>query len=142
VHHHAPVHNAREAAAAGLDFDLSLLIKTLAYKTPTGWLLVAMRALDRVDHGALAKAAGIERRKLRFADDADLERDFGWEAGGAAPIAIIPDVVVLVDEKVLQLPLIYFGGGRRDTTIEAEPQALFSRFDYRTASVARPHDFG
>jgi prolyl-tRNA editing enzyme YbaK/EbsC (Cys-tRNA(Pro) deacylase) len=65
------------------------------------------------------------------------ERAFGWEAGGAAPLAIIPGVVVLVDKAVLQLPLIYFGGGRRDLTIEAEPQALFSRLDYKAASIAR-----
>ena len=136
VHSHSPVHNAREAAAAGLDFDLSLLIKTLIYRTPTGWLLVAMRALDRVDHGALAKAASIERRKLRFAHDRELGA-FGWEAGGAAPIPIIAGVTVLVDDAVLRLPLIYFGGGRRDLTIEAEPQALFSRLHYKTASIAR-----
>jgi Cys-tRNA(Pro)/Cys-tRNA(Cys) deacylase len=137
VHRHAPVRNAREAAAAGLDFDLSLLIKTLAYRTPAGWLLVAMRALDRVDHGALAKAAGIERRKLRFADDGELERAFGWEAGGAAPIPLVEGTIVLVDEAVLQLPVMYFGGGRRDLTIEAEPQALFGPLDHKTASIAR-----
>jgi prolyl-tRNA editing enzyme YbaK/EbsC (Cys-tRNA(Pro) deacylase) len=110
----------------------------LAYKTPTGWLLVALRALDRVDHGALAKAASIERRKLRFADDRELEREFGWEAGGAAPIPIVAGTSLIIDEAVLRLPLIYFGGGRRDTTIEAEPQALFSRLDYTASSIARP----
>lgn len=138
MHRHAPVHNARKAAAAGLAFDLSLLIKALAYRTPDGWLLVAMRALDRVDHGALAKTASIERRKLRFADDGDLEHDFGWEAGGAAPIPMVAGTSLIIDEAVLRLPLMYFGGGRRDLTIEAEPQALFSRLDYKATSIAQP----
>lgn len=136
-HRHVPVRNAREAAAAGLDFDPALLIKTLAYRTPSGWLLAAMRALDRVDHGALAKAAAIERRKLRFADDRELESAFGWEAGGAAPIPLVEGTIVLVDEAVLRLPVIYFGGGRRDLTIEAQPQALFSELRYTAAAFAR-----
>jgi len=42
------VHNAREAAAAGLDFDQASLIKTLACTTPGGWLLAAIRAFDRI----------------------------------------------------------------------------------------------
>ncbi len=42
LHWHAPVHNAREAAAAGLTFDPVILIKTLVYRTPPGWLLVAL----------------------------------------------------------------------------------------------------
>lgn len=131
------MHNAREAAAAGLEFDAALLIKTLAYKTPTGWLLVAMRALDRVDHGVLAKAVSIERRKLRFADDADLERDFGWEPGGAAPIPLVEGTTVLVDEAVLQLLMMFFGGGRRDLTIEAKPLALFSHIAHRRVSITQ-----
>lgn len=137
-HRHIPVRNAPEAAAVGLDFDPALLIKTLAYRTPSGWLLAAMRALDRVDHGALAKAAAIERRKLCFAGDRELESAFGWEAGGAAPIPLVEGTIVLVDKAVLRLPVIYFGGGRRDLTIEAQPQALFSEVCYTAAGFARP----
>lgn len=133
LHWHAPVHNVREAAAVGLDFDQALLIKTLAYKTPCGWLLVAMRALDRVDHAALAKAVAIERRKLRFADHSQLEHEFGWHPGGAAPITMRDDVVLLVEEAVFRMPKIFLGGGRRDLTIEAEPLARISHSKNETS---------
>jgi prolyl-tRNA editing enzyme YbaK/EbsC (Cys-tRNA(Pro) deacylase) len=96
-----------------------------------------MRALDRIDHGALAKAAGMDRRKLRFAGDADLERAFGWQPGGAAPIALLDNAKLIVDPAVLRLPVIYFGGGRRDLTIEAEPVALFEVVPHVAAEIAR-----
>ena len=131
------MHNAREAAAAGLDFDQASLIKTLAYTTPGGWLLVAMRALDRVDHGALAKAASIERRKLKYAAEADLERSFGWQVGGAAPIPLIEAVTIIVDHAVLELPRIFFGGGRRDITVETRPDILFGAMTHVVAAVAK-----
>ena len=129
--------NAREAVAAGLDFDQLLLIKTLVYATPDGWLLLAMRALDRIDYGALANAARVDRRKLRFAADADLEKTFGWQPGGAAPVAVVDGVKLVVDRAVLELPMIYFGGGRPDLTVEAEPAALFERVDYIPAVIAK-----
>jgi prolyl-tRNA editing enzyme YbaK/EbsC (Cys-tRNA(Pro) deacylase) len=137
VHRHAPVHNAREAAEAGLEFDQALLIKTLVYAAADGWLLVAMRALDRLDHGALARAAGIDRRKLRFATDEDLERSFGWQAGGAAPVPVIEGVRLIVDQAVLELPLVFFGSGRRDLTIEAQPGALFGGASYTVAALTK-----
>ena len=129
--------NAREAAEAGLEFDQALLIKTLAYATPGGWLLVAMRALDRIDYGALAKAAGVDRRKLRFASDAELGQTLGWQPGGAAPIALRDDVALIVDSAVLELPVMYFGGGRPDLTIEAQPAALFAGVTCTLAAIAR-----
>jgi prolyl-tRNA editing enzyme YbaK/EbsC (Cys-tRNA(Pro) deacylase) len=138
VHLHARVYNALEASAIGLPFDVSLLLKTLVFKAADpSWLLVAVRAVDQTDYGALAKISGFPRRALRFADAADLRKYFGWEPGGASPIPIIAEAAVIVDTAVLEMPVIYFGGGRPDITIEALPQNLFGKIACKVSSITK-----
>ena len=136
-HLHQPVLNAAQSIAAGLPFDPALLLKTLVFRRPGGWALVAMRALDRLDYGALARAVGVGRDRLAMADDAALREVFGWEPGGAAPLALAPDALLLVDDAVFALPVAFFGGGRPDLTLEADPRECFARLAHRRVPLAK-----
>jgi prolyl-tRNA editing enzyme YbaK/EbsC (Cys-tRNA(Pro) deacylase) len=135
-HSHAPVRNAEEAVAAGLPFDPHLLTKTLVFRLPQRWLLVWMRALDRLDYGRLARAAGENRRKIRFAAEDEVASTLGWQPGGAAPLPLIEGSALLVDEPVTLLRTAFFGGGQRDLTIEVAPAEFLARVPHATAALS------
>ena len=136
AHVHAPVRNVDEAIAAGLPFDPQRLTKTLVLRLPQRWLLVWLRALDKLDYRALALAAGANRRRIRFAEEDEVASVLGWEPGGAAPIPIIDGASLLVDDPVARMPVAFFGGGRRDLTIEVVPADFLARVPYAGAVVS------
>lgn len=137
AHAHTPVRNVYEAREAGLPFDSRLLTKTLVFRLPARWLLVWVRALDRIDYQALARAARENRRQIRFAADHEVKAVFGWEAGGAAPLPRAADVELVVDEAISRMRLVYCGGGRRDLTVELAPADLLARVPHTVAAVTR-----
>ena len=93
------------------------LLKTMAFRTPDGFLLAALPILARVAYGALARAAGRSRSALRQAGPDDLA-ELGMEPGGVSPLTDVPGTVVLFDAAVPEMDSVYCGSGRADRTIE------------------------
>ena len=93
------------------------LLKTMAFRTPDGFLLAALPILARVAYGALARAAGRPRSALRQADQDDLA-ELGMEPGGVSPLTDVPGTMVLFDVAVPEMDSVYCGSGRADRTIE------------------------
>ena len=132
---HVPVRNAREAEQAGLPFELALLTKTLVFRLPERWVLVWMRALDKIDYKALSRAAREDRRKIRLASENELSAAMGWESGGAAPLPLADSIELIVDDAVPGMATAYIGGGRRDLTIALDPQVLLARVPHSMAPL-------
>jgi Cys-tRNA(Pro)/Cys-tRNA(Cys) deacylase len=85
------------------------LLKTMAFRTPDGFVLAALPILARVAYGPLARAAGRPRSALKQAGPDDLA-ELGMEPGGVT--------VVLFDVAVPEMDSVYCGSGRADRTIE------------------------
>lgn len=95
------------------------LLKTMAFRTPDGFVLAALPVLARVAYGALARAAGLSRSSLRQAGPEDLTA-LGMEPGGISPLTDVPGTVVLFDAAVPGMGRVYCGSGRADRTIEVD----------------------
>lgn len=93
------------------------LVKTMAFRTPDGFLLAALPMLDRVAYGALARAAGLPRSALQQAGPDDLA-ELSMEPGGVSPLTNVPCTVVLFDVAVPEMGGVYCGSGRPDRTIK------------------------
>jgi Cys-tRNA(Pro)/Cys-tRNA(Cys) deacylase len=142
VHAHAPTRTVEEAR--GLPFDLSRLVKTIAFRTVKGAVvLAALRGSARVDYARLAALAGVSRRELASLSPEEVRGLLGVEPGSVSPIPLRPDVLVVVDEAVLSLaPTVYCGIGRPDRTLEIAPADLVRLTGARVANVARPPEEG
>lgn len=109
-----------EDAAQTLAFDMKRIVKTIAFRTRNGGLvLAALRGTRRVDYPRLAALAGVKRRDLAPLSPDEVRELLGVEPGSVSPLSLREDAAVFVDDDVLTiLPTIYCGIGRPDRTLE------------------------
>lgn len=148
VHEHAPTRTIEEARA-NLRFDVSRIVKTIAFAARDGRLvLAALRGTRRVDYAGLAGELGLSRRDLASLSPAQVQERLGVEPGSVAPLPVWPvrsaapegrEIAILVDEDVLELaPTAYCGSGRPDRTLELAPRELLRLSGGRPARFSRP----
>ncbi len=123
VHEHPEVHATQQFMELG--FPVQQMVKTLAFQAGGGDIvLVALRATDPVEYGAVARAAGTSRAKLAALSEELLRQRLGMQAGGVGPFVQQDGVQVLVDRRVPALAAVFCGTGERTSTLEVPGQAF------------------
>lgn len=122
-------HSVAEAAeAAGVtpeDF-----IKSIGCVTQEGtFLLAIVRGVDKVSTTRVGKAV---ESSSRIATPEEVLAFTGYPCGGTPPVGV--DVLCLVDPKVLELPILYGGGGSQQALLRMTPEAMI---DANRAKVVR-----
>jgi prolyl-tRNA editing enzyme YbaK/EbsC (Cys-tRNA(Pro) deacylase) len=123
VHEHVPVATVAEIVEA-LPFPAEEHVKTLAFDADGRVVLAALRGSDRLAYGALARAAGVPRDRLKPLPPDRVREELGLEPGGVCPLVDRGRATVLVDERVLDLERAFCGSGRNDATLELAPADL------------------
>lgn len=122
LHWHEPVMRAEDHANSGLPLDSAA--KTLAFRVDDeGLALVLLPASAKLAYGVLARALGTSRSRLKPASPADLS-DLGMQPGGVCPFVDPGEATVVIDDGVLELPVIYCGSGTPRATVEITPEQL------------------
>lgn len=99
-----------EAAATALNVAADQIIKTLVFANADGQLVIAIACgTGRVDRNRLAQAAATG--KLTFASADVVLATTGYPPGGVAPIGLPVEAIVIVDEQVMNQPIVYGGSG-------------------------------
>jgi len=115
-----------EEATQNLSFDVSRIVKTVAFGTRDGGLiLAALRGIRRVAYPGLASMAGLGRRDLAaLSPDMVLTR-LGVAPGSVSPLSALGEALLCIDADVLTIaPTLYCGLGRPDRTLEIAPADL------------------
>lgn len=121
-HTHPPIRGEADLHLTELDWTTS--VKTLAFELPEGRVaLVGVPGPARLRFGDVARALGVARAQLRPAS-AEVVRSLGMEPGGVSPVCADPAVVLLLDEVVPGMGLVYCGGGSPELTIEVDAAEL------------------
>lgn len=112
-------HSVAEAAeAAGVtahDF-----IKSIGCLTEDGrFVLAIVRGVDKVSSTRVGKAL---QSTARIATPEEVLEHTGYPCGGTPPVGV--DVPCLVDPKVLELPLLYGGGGSPRALLRMKPDEM------------------
>ena len=128
-----------EEAERNLSFDVTRIVKTVAFRTRNGGIVMAaVRGIRRVDYARLAALVGINRRDLTALSPKEVKEFLGIEPGSVSPVAHNAHVRVLIDEDVLTiLPTLYCGAGRADRTLEIAPDDLVQVTDGRVGKFSR-----
>ncbi|HOP41732.1 MAG TPA: YbaK/EbsC family protein [Geobacteraceae bacterium] len=136
LHEHEATRTVEEAER-NLSFDVTRLVKTVAFQTRDGALvLAALRGIRRVDYARLAGLLGINRRDLFALSPEQVRERLGVEPGSVSPLSLMPGTLVLIDNDVLAIhPTLYCGTGRPDRTLE------LTAHDLVRAAGARVGDF-
>lgn len=125
LHAHVATRTVEEAEQ-NLSFEVVRIVKTVAFRTRNGGLvLAALRGTRRVDYPRLAALVGVNRRDLASLSPEEVRELLGVEPGSVSPLPLREDVTVLIDDDVMTIvPTIYCGIGRPDRTLEIAPADL------------------
>ncbi|HWR04348.1 MAG TPA: YbaK/EbsC family protein [Humidesulfovibrio sp.] len=144
LHEHEATRTIGEAEA-NLAFDVARIVKTIAFATRDGRLvLAALRGTLRVDYAKLARLAGVSRKDLAPLSPRDVLARIGVAPGGVSPLhgqghgLVDGEVLLFVDEDVLAIaPTLYCGTGRPDRTLEMAPADLLALCGGRLGAFSR-----
>lgn len=107
-----------------MGFPPDQMIKTVAFRTgPDTLLLASLPSPRRLSYGALARAAGVSRGRMRPAGEDDL-RLLGMEVGGVSPLTRVGGVSTVFDAGLVEAAHAYLGSGRAGETLKVETKAL------------------
>lgn len=139
VHEHVMTRTV-EDAERNLSFDVTRLVKTVAFRIRnSGIILAAIRGTRRVDYARLAALAGVNRRDLSSLSPDEIEELLMVEPGCVSPVPLRKDAEVFIDDDVLTiLPTLYCGIGRPDRTLEIAPDDLVRLAEGRVGGFSRP----
>ncbi|AJE32428.1 Cys-tRNA(Pro)/Cys-tRNA(Cys) deacylase ybaK [Corynebacterium humireducens NBRC 106098 = DSM 45392] len=111
-----------EQAAAALDVDPHLILKTLVVDTGRELAVCCVPVTGRLSLKKAAAALGV--KSLDLADPAKAQRATGYVTGGISPLGQKRRLRTVIDASVEKQPQVYVSGGRRGLDIALDPQDL------------------
>jgi Cys-tRNA(Pro) deacylase len=115
-------HTAEDAARA-LRTDLAHIAKSLlAHLSDGRFVLCILRGDQRLDRKKLCRAAGAKHMSLAKADD--VLRVTGYPVGAVPPFPLKSEVPAYMDPQVLEVDMVYCGGGDVDALVEVPTEEL------------------
>lgn len=138
IHEHRETRTVDDAAR-NLSFPVDRLVKTIAFRTRNGGIvLAALRGTRRVDYPRLAALVGVNRRDLSSLSPGEVRDLIGVEPGSVSPIMPLDGANLFIDEDVLAIsPTLYCGFGRPDLTLEITATDLARLTAGQVASFSR-----
>ena len=111
-------------AARVLQVENDQIIKSLVFQVDGEPLLVINNGPARVDRRKLAAYLGVGRKKVKFADPEYALTITGYIVGSMPPFGHKNKLRTLVDSAVLNLDVIYGGGGDINAMMRLTPEIL------------------
>jgi len=112
-----------EEAARALGTDLAHIAKSLlAHLSDGRFVLCILRGDQRLDRKKLCRAAGTKHMSLAKADD--VLRVTGYPVGAVPPFPLKSEVPAYIDPGVLEMDVVYCGGGDVDALVEVPTEEL------------------
>ncbi|BAA81557.2 putative ala-tRNApro hydrolase ProX [Aeropyrum pernix K1] len=116
-----PTRTVAEAAAL-LGVSESEIVKTLIVLDNAGGVYAVVIPGDkRLNINSMKELAGKPVRLARANEVVELT---GYPVGGVPPVALPPNIVLVVDRILLSRKKVYGGGGRENALLEFSPREL------------------
>ena len=125
-----------EEAARALGVAPEQIIKSLLFSAADGeTVLVIAGGTTRVDAKKVTRITGL--RRLRLASPEVALAATGYPAGGIPPVGHIRPLRVVLDRTVLDLPVVYGGGGADGALLRIRPTDILRVTNALVADVGR-----
>ena len=111
-------------AALALGVATEQIIKSLVFRISEAPLLVINNGLARVDRRKLAASLGIGRKRVKFANPEQALTLTGFVVGSMPPFGHKQKLRTVIDSAVLDMDMIYGGGGDIDAMMRLTPTEL------------------
>jgi Cys-tRNA(Pro) deacylase len=116
-----------ETAAQALGVQPEQIVKSIlflvdaAHKTP---VLAITCGTAYVERRAIAACYGVGRKRVRLASPEEVVAVSGYEVGAMPPFGHRPPLPTLLDRRVLDLPVVYAGGGDENALLRLNPHDI------------------
>jgi Ala-tRNA(Pro) deacylase len=128
-----------EARALGI--DAGEVLKTLAIRTGSGYVLAVIPASRRLDLRLVRDALG--DHQARLASEEELARDFaGYQLGALPPLGALLGCEVLIDPEVPEHDLVVFAAGTQTESVRMRTRELFASEQVTTVPLVKQADWG
>jgi Cys-tRNA(Pro) deacylase len=122
-------------AARALGVEERQIIKSLLFAAKSGEVVLAvLSGAARVSRQRLREASGL--RGIELADPAVVLERTGYPAGGTPPVGHVSPLNVIVDTGMLDLPVVFGGGGRIDSLLRITPHEIVRVTNATLAPIA------
>jgi prolyl-tRNA editing enzyme YbaK/EbsC (Cys-tRNA(Pro) deacylase) len=125
-------------AARAVGCAVAQIVKTLVFVVDGDPVIALLSGVDRLDPARLATALGAST--ARRADGDEVRAATGFAIGGVPPIGHAPDLVVLIDERLLSHDEVWAAAGLPDTVFHVAPHDLQQAAGARVARLAADGD--
>jgi Ala-tRNA(Pro) deacylase len=128
-----------EARALGI--DAGDVLKTLAVRTGSGYVLVVIPASCRLDLHLVRDA--LSDHQARLASEEELGRDFpGYQLGALPPLGALLGSQVFIDPEVLEHDIVVFAAGTQTESVRMRTRELFGSEQVTTVPLVKQADRG
>ncbi|HYI14865.1 MAG TPA: YbaK/EbsC family protein [Thermomicrobiales bacterium] len=122
-------------AARALGVEERQIIKSLLFTAKSGEVVLAvLSGASRVSRQRLGEVSGLSG--LALAKPAVVLEQTGYPAGGTPPVGHLNRLNVVVDTGMLDLPVVFGGGGRVDALLRISPQEIVRVTQATLAAIA------
>jgi Cys-tRNA(Pro) deacylase len=122
-------------AARALGVEERQIIKSLLFAAKSGDLVLAVLCgSSKVSRQRLRAVTGLSGVEL--ADPAVVLQRTGYPAGGTPPVGHLSKLDVVIDAGVMELPVVYGGGGRVDALLRIRPVEIVRVTQAKVADIA------
>jgi prolyl-tRNA editing enzyme YbaK/EbsC (Cys-tRNA(Pro) deacylase) len=124
-------------AATAIGVEVDQIVKSVLFVNRGGDAVLAIASgVARIDRALLGAVTGLEG--LRLAGPDAVLAITGYPAGGVAPVGHLTPVPVVIDQRVMDLPLVYGGAGSESSLLAISPADIFRLTNATVASVTQP----
>jgi prolyl-tRNA editing enzyme YbaK/EbsC (Cys-tRNA(Pro) deacylase) len=113
-----------EDAALAVGTTPQQIVKSILFIVGDQPVLAVSCGTDRVDRRVIAAIYGVGRKKVKLASPEVMLEVSGYEAGAMPPFAHRQKIKTLLDQRVLQQPVVYAGGGAENALMRLSPEDI------------------
>ncbi|MEE8121965.1 MAG: YbaK/EbsC family protein [Anaerolineales bacterium] len=109
-----------EAAAEAVGTSAEKIVKSVLFMVDSRPVLAIASGSRRIDRRRIAKRFGVGRKRVRLADEKQVQTATGYPVGAVPPFGHPQPLLTIIDPGVLEHDVVYAGGGASDHLIKVE----------------------
>ena len=109
-----------EAAAEAVGTSPQKIVKSLLFMVDDRPVLAITSGANRIDRRRIAKYFDVGRKRVRLADENQVQAATGYTVGAVPPFGHPEPLLTLIDSGVLKHDVVFAGGGASDHLMRVE----------------------
>ena len=127
-----------ETAAEAVASAPEQIVKSILFLVADQPVLTITCGQIYVDRRALAAVYGVGRKKVKLASPEAVLKETGFEVGAMPPFGHHNPLPTWMDERVLEQPQVYAGGGAENVLLRLSPDDILRASQARVIDLLNP----